>query len=71
MLHIEGGRYPGVRNVIQDGGPGDAAVQLGVVGHVSSYGEDGMGYAHSVPIPDHGEAGAEKSRRDVGDTGGG
>ena len=66
-----GGEYPGVRNVIQGGGPGGAAVHIGVMGHVGSDEEYGGGYTHRVPTTDHGEEGAAKPRKYICDTSGG
>ena len=41
------------------------------MGHVGSNGEVVSGYAHRVPVTDHGEADAVKPRWDVDDTGNG
>ena len=64
-----GGRYPGVRNILQVSGTGNSAVWFVFAGHIVSNVEDCVGYAHRVVVIDHEKSGMAKSRRDVGDTG--
>ena len=69
-IATEGGRYPGVRNILSGGVTSGPFVQLGVVGQVGGNDEDDGGKLCSIPKEDHGEEGADNHRRYVGNTGG-
>ena len=54
-------------NILQGGDTGGNTLCIGYLGNFSGDGEDGGGVTHRVSEADHGEAGADKVRPDMGD----